>query len=149
MQSDQVVSKRARQTGHTTSQAVKPSRSIVLIEEHQQVRNELAHSLKTQLGFRLAQVTPYLPSRPEGLMSLDPKVILIGLPQRSVTTTQTLLQHIEFWVSIGISIVVLVTYIDPEEQELMIRAGVYAYVHKMIDVKRLGKVISMALWSGN
>lgn len=139
MQSDQGIS------NQTTAQTVEPSRSIVLIEEHQLVRDALARSLTNHLGFRLVQVTPYLPSRPEGVMILDPKVILIGLPQRSVTTTQTLLQHIEFWVSVGISIVILVTYIDPEEKELMVQAGVYAYVHKMIDLQKLGKVISMAL----
>ena len=141
MQSDQAIS------NQKTAQMIEPSRSILLIEEHQLVRDALAQSLTAQLGFRLAQVTPYLPSRPEGVMILDPKVILIGLPQRSVTTTQTLLQHIEYWVSAGIAIVVLVTYIDPEEKELMVEAGVYAYVHKMIDVQRLGNVISMALMS--
>ena len=141
MQTDEVNSSK------TTAQLLEPSRSVLLIEEHQQVRDALARSLTDQLGFRLAQVTPYLPSRPEGVMILDPKVILIGLPQRSVTTPQTLLQHIEYWVSVGISIVMLVTYIDPEEKELMVEAGVYAYVHKTIDVQKLGKVISMALIS--
>ena len=141
MQTDEVNSSK------TTAQLLEPSRSVLLIEEHQQVRDALARSLTDQLGFRLAQVTPYLPSRPEGVMILDPKVILIGLPQRSVTTPQTLLQHIEYWVSVGISIVMLVTYIDPEAKELMVEAGVYAYVHKTIDVQKLGKVISMALIS--
>ena len=141
MQSEQ---KRPNQTAIQSAPSI-DYQSIILIEEHQLVRNVLAQSLETQLGLELALTTPYLPSRPNRLLKLAPKVILIGLPQRSVTETQTMLQHIEFWALAGISIVILATYIDPEEKDLMIQAGAYAYVHKMIDVKKLGQVISMAL----
>ena len=52
--------------------------SVILIEEHQMVRNALTQSFLNQPKIQLLDALPYLPSRPEKLLAFDPNVILIG-----------------------------------------------------------------------
>lgn len=118
--------------------------AVILIEEHQLVRNALTYSLMHHPTIQLIEAMPYFPSRPEKLVAFDPNVILIGFPQNSISQLSTLLNHVEVWSSNGIATAVLTPYLDPEIGDRLFDAGVYAHVHKTIDMQKLGNVISMA-----
>lgn len=120
------------------------STSLVLFEEHSLVRAALAQNLRMQPDIQLLQASPYLPSRPEDILPLNPEVILIGLPQFSVANMQSLAHDINVWSNAGIGVIVSTPYLKAEEEKLLFEGGIFAYVHKTIDVERLKKVIVAA-----
>ena len=120
------------------------STTLILFEEHALVRAALAQNLQMQPDIQLLQVSPYLPSRPETILSLNPEVILIGLPQHSVANIQTLAGHVKVWANAGIAVIVSTPYLKAEEEKLLFEGGIFAYILKTIDAERLSTIISTA-----
>ncbi|MFK7804477.1 MAG: hypothetical protein AB8G95_22775 [Anaerolineae bacterium] len=118
--------------------------SVILVEEHQKVRAALTQSFMNQPAIRLVHAMPYLPSRPEEFLERKPNVILVGYPQQAVTTLPTLIEHIKIWTAADIASVILAPYLDPDIEDVLFKSGVFAHLHKTIDIQKLGSVISMA-----
>lgn len=130
-----------RETDNPGSPIIQPMRTA-LIEGNRLVRNALSKRLSQYSEIELVDVRPFLPKRSDVLSPLDLNLILLGMPQHSLSSQHRLWEQVNHWTKSGISVIALTPYIDDKERDDFFAVGGTDYLLKTINSEQLVERVS-------
>lgn len=117
---------------------------VVIIEEHPAVRQALAVRLRSSARVELAGATSNLPLGLQMVQDVHPDVVLLGCKGSRNETLMTLVELVQHLVKEETAVMVLASYADEVEREMLLQAGVTRYLLKDINTPQLLKEIEGA-----
>lgn len=110
---------------------------LLIIEKHLAVRLALQVRMHSSPAIEV-MASVESPTEAEALMEANsPDVALIGLASGRIRDLEPMIQAITHLVAKGIQVIVLTSFVDDMERELVLAAGASCYLLKQIDSKNL------------
>lgn len=119
---------------------------LLIIDEHSAVRNALKTRLASSPSLEVLATAHSINDLDVG--TLHPKVVLWGLKSSHNREFGSLVRMVASLVKNGTAVIVLVSYADEVERELLLQAGAWGYLLKDINTPELIHQIEEAALGG-
>ena len=119
--------------------------TLLIIESHTAVRQALATRLSCAKGIREVKTVATVAEAVEQVASYQPDAILLGLRHPLVDELKCLVTQVRELANAGRTVIILVSYFDEMEREVLLQAGAKKYLLKTIDTPRLMQSIENAV----
>lgn len=115
--------------------------TLLIIESHTAVRQALATRLSCAKGIQEVKTAATVAEAMEEAASYKPDVILLGVRHPLIDELKYLVSQVRQLANMGRAVIILASYFDEIEREVLLQAGAKQYLLKTIDTPRLLQAI--------